>query len=468
MKNDSKYLQEFIKTEYIKPLNIPKFTFSPISKQVISRIYALLLSAETAFTNIQPNNIRFIGMYDNDTSESNESGKSYDYIPAEFQKTIQTTKMVHLHYILKIGKRSINTNIFIPEYFTSEASCTQRSWLPTGVTDSKSAADNISLKRRTYSQIKKTGDQMIYKMYIWLHIASQYANKMCSRNMNIFLYMLDCKKQLPSVDRRAVDRVHTNTAFTTACSLETDIYLFREEEWFKVFIHETFHNLGLDFSTMDQTDIENRIRQIFPIPSLSNIRVYETYCETWAELMNIMFISHWATKEQTDTNIIKKMESFIQVERTFSLFQCIKLLHHYDLTYNDIYATSLHKPASNTALKRYKENTQVFSYLVLKSILMFSLNDFLEWCMLHNKGTVEFSKTPLNMTQYYQLFEKLYIRPDLLKCIEDMTRVYNESYNKNRIVNQTPIKQGKDSLLKPAAQIKDFEYETLRFTAVEI
>ena len=100
MKNDSKYLQEFIKTEYIKPLNIQKFTFSPISKQIISRIYTLLLSAETAFTNIRPNNIRFIGMYDNDTSDSNESGKSYDYIPTEFQKTIQTTKLVHLHYIL--------------------------------------------------------------------------------------------------------------------------------------------------------------------------------------------------------------------------------------------------------------------------------------------------------------------------------------------------------------------------------
>ena len=43
-------------------------------------------------------------------------------------------------------------------------------------------------------------------------------------------------------------------------------YLYIEkEEWFKVFIHETFHSLCLDFSMITISNLNKKIKNIFPI-----------------------------------------------------------------------------------------------------------------------------------------------------------------------------------------------------------
>ena len=31
------------------------------------------------------------------------------------------------------------------------------------------------------------------------------------------------------------------------------LFIFRNEEWFKALIHETFHNMGFDFSCIDSS-----------------------------------------------------------------------------------------------------------------------------------------------------------------------------------------------------------------------
>ncbi len=53
--------------------------------------------------------------------------------------------------------------------------------------------------------------------------------------------------------------------------------IFRKKEWFKVFIHEAFHNFGLDFSNMNLSQVQQRFRQWFPISSKFNI--YEGFTE---------------------------------------------------------------------------------------------------------------------------------------------------------------------------------------------
>ena len=63
------------------------------------------------------------------------------------------------------------------------------------------------------------------------------------------------------------------------------IVIYRDEEWFKVLIHELFHNLDLDFSTMNISKIRQKLLYKFEIKSKYNI--YETYCEIWARILNI-------------------------------------------------------------------------------------------------------------------------------------------------------------------------------------
>jgi hypothetical protein len=115
----------------------------------------------------------------------------------------------------------------------------------------------------TKSRIQGFFQDAIYKIYLWLYVADKYASKHCSSTMNLHFYFTDHMKRLGSVDLEALDMIHVNTAFTTSCSNETDIYLFRREEWFKVFIHETFHNLGFDFSEMNCIDINKKLNMSY-------------------------------------------------------------------------------------------------------------------------------------------------------------------------------------------------------------
>ena len=48
----------------------------------------------------------------------------------------------------------------------------------------------------------------------------------------------------------------------------------------------------------------------------------------------------------------------------------------------------------------YKEETPLFSYYVVKSVLLFFANDFAEWTMIHNRGSFNFQKTQQNVDAY--------------------------------------------------------------------
>ena len=109
--------------------------------------------------------------------------------------------------------------------------------------------------------------QYVKMMYIWLHICGQYANKACTENLKVFLYPTPFTKKLPTSPSTTIGPEHINTAFTMACAKNGQIIIFREEEWFKVFIHETFHSYGLDFATQNHDGLKNILRGIFPINS---------------------------------------------------------------------------------------------------------------------------------------------------------------------------------------------------------
>ena len=132
----------------------------------------------------------------------------------------------------------------------------------------------------------------VYNKYVdsivmWLYILNKYASKFCAKQLDIYLYFTSLSKNLPSTDDRVLDENHANTAFTTTCPRESEIVIFRKEEWFKVLIHETFHNFGLDFSGMNTDKCTTDMLKIFPVDS--EVNLYESYAEFWAEIMNALF-----------------------------------------------------------------------------------------------------------------------------------------------------------------------------------
>lgn len=259
----------------------------------------------------------------------------------------------------------------------------------------------------------------ILKIERWLSFILSVAPAKCANSLSIFLFFTDHKKVLPKEKDALfnggdshkdsfdpVDQIHANTAFTTSCSQNNSITIFRKEEWFKVLIHESFHCLGLDFSAMDAREPDNVIRSFFPILSPDiDIRLYETYCEMWAQIINLLFLCGPATircksgkpnvtpaSRKTVRNIelgvgFRCITRLLKYERIYSVFQANKLLQHYGLVYKDVFDST----------KVYREKTQAFSYYVLKSILMWNIDGFIQWCLRNNHTpySLEFDKSKM-------------------------------------------------------------------------
>ena len=128
-------------------------------------------------------------------------------------------------------------------------------------------------------------DIYLNNIIAWLNFVSEIASPNCSKTLHIYFLFTDVKKTTPENDMEPIDSVHANTAFTTSCSLANTIFIFRREEWFKVFMHETFHSFGLDFSAHSNSESNQKILSLFPaINKQTDIRLFETYCEMWAEI----------------------------------------------------------------------------------------------------------------------------------------------------------------------------------------
>lgn len=286
---------------------------------------------------------------------------------------------------------------------------------------------SVTIKHRIYNftvvQFVKSSSEilsqeatfLLKQACAWLLVASEFAPRECSNTVNVNLYMTDAMKNLPEQMREYIDDSHVNTAFTTSCAKNTTINLFRKEEWFKVFIHETFHNLGLDFSQYAELNAAANVEILRAFRINSEVRLYETYCEMWAETINVVMRNVSKHMRMIPENVIKHIEHDLRLERAFSLFQTAKLLNHFGIKYADFI-----RPDS-AVRQKYKERTEVFSYFILKSILMYDINRFVEWCVTHNRGSLRFHNPDTNIMKYArELILSQYNRPDFLQAIENV------------------------------------------------
>jgi hypothetical protein len=283
----------------------------------------------------------------------------------------------------------------------------------------------------------------IRKILLWFLFVNEFIpSNLCSKTVDVFLYCISSKKYLPSVKLEAIDKHHVNTAFTTGCNLHTSVYIYREEEWFRALIHESFHNLGLDLLAIDDSIIEReetKIKGYFPAVSIRDLRFNETYCEMWGRILNSMIFTilypslsktNPIQKNRTRVNrakrnsfsstqilqsnrdlrtLIARWKQNIVCERVFSVVQCVKLLNHFNISYGDL--------IDRTKVSQYTEKTQGFSYFVLTSIFMVCLSDFLEFCAADENKTItlNFTKTEENLVRYTDIIKNNYSSANMIK-----------------------------------------------------
>ena len=248
----------------------------------------------------------------------------------------------------------------------------------------------------------KSDDEKIVKEYLeniifWLHVVNQYATDKCSDStLNIHLLLSDLKKVLPSGECRestcVVKNKNVNTGYSVKCR---NIVIYRKEEWMKVFIHETIHNYGLDFSFVHQEE-EETILNLFGIKKRINVRLYEAYTESWARMIHSMLLAYQDEKDNL-IDFINIADMNIRLERINGYFQTCKIIKYMEL---DQY---MNDDMNN--LHTYTEDTSNLSYYFIVCILYSDYQNYIKWCRENNKiNILQFDNSTNNQQSKFVAF----------------------------------------------------------------
>jgi hypothetical protein len=101
------------------------------------------------------------------------------------------------------------------------------------------------------------------------------------------------------------------------------------------------------------------------------------------------------------------------------------------LEYKDLYDNTDKSIRKRDA--QYKEKTNVLSYYIIKSIIMFQLDHFLKWCYVHNKGSLNFNNhnktSDEKILLYCEFIREHYKNSDYLNCLNIFEKWFQ---NKNK------------------------------------
>ena len=259
------------------------------------------------------------------------------------------------------------------------------------------------------------------RIVTWMHIANRYASNKCGKDLTVFLYLTPFKKELPKTQLDIIGQEHANTAFTYTCPNKTsEIVIFREEEWFKVFIHETFHNLSLDFSCLDVKNMCSKImKNIFPIES--DFLLFEAYTEAWSVIINTCLCTYFCFDHtKTLDPFTQTLKFLLGFECLFKIFQMNKILQFMGLDYSLLYSMSSRSKKARETL--YKEDTNIFAYHVATTILLCNYPMFIEWCDTNNMHAMLFKKTPANVESFCEFISKKHNSDYTLRVINNVDK----------------------------------------------
>jgi len=321
---------------------------------------------------------------------------SSEYVPTTIKEYIESEGKCYLQYSCRIFNRSINIYIIL--------------------------FNKISHVQSKYY------DDIVHRMLMWLRMAFLYSPAYCGKNIKIYLYWTSFQKNIPNNTIDILGAEHCNSAVTTNCSKNGIIVIYRKEEWFKVFVHETFHSLGLDFSSFPCDQLHYKLLQLFPINS--EINIYEAYSEFWATILNCLFCAYELLDNKLDDKDFLLYSDFcIQFERIFSLFQFVKILDFMGISYKHLYERNEIGDVARKYL--YKENTNVFSYYIIKNILMYNYGSFLQWCDQNNINTLRFDRYDNNLNKLYTFIQSNYKNPRFIEDYYKM-RAFSVTHRKKK------------------------------------
>jgi len=406
------FLQDFIKSNFHERTSKDVFQIPNENNPFFQRIFKDLFDAEQSWENCCHEKRYLMKIIENTNNLTR--GENYHFLLPDAKQIIENTPFWGRTYEYSIDSSHFYVHVL---FFLNE------------IEELEMIDQTI---RDEYFQ------KCFYKIYLSTFLANRYKLKRCSDQLDIYLYLTDFPKLYPiekdspmrkyknhnlsNNKKEHIDEKNVNTGFTFACipkGKRNEIYIFREEEWLKVLIHEMTHSFGLEFSTNNEIEqlAKEKIKPIYHFSRNKNqYNIFESYAEINAEIVHILMYYYTTTISISTLNPFRKgkrekslsLKELFECEIWFSLFQCAKVLFHSKI--------------DDLKMGGYTEKTNVFSYYILKSALMFSIVDLVEWYNVSNKQSLFFHRSKENIESYCDLIAKTKdndIYKEHLECMKE-------------------------------------------------
>ena len=223
----------------------------------------------------------------------------------------------------------------------------------------------------------------ITKKFLYRIFFMNYLTNKSKIDLKIWLSLV--KKELPNKNKlnnmRYLGAKEINSGCTTFTgTLPNKVSLWRQEEVRKVMIHELIHSVELEEHN-NLYDFEEFIYGHFDIRrELNNLTFFENYVELWGNIINILIIVY------DKKNNVSKLSNFLDLlerELYWVLFQVAKILVFFDYDrFEDFYFKDGIKEESKS--KKYIQKSNIFSYIVVRSLMFFNLDKFINICYKYN------------------------------------------------------------------------------------
>jgi hypothetical protein len=183
---------------------------------------------------------------------------------------------------------------------------------------------------------------------------------------DITIYYIDINKNLPKGSKNK-DNVLGKDIINSGFKFNNNIVIYRNEELFKILIHELIHYYNIDEFIKEDNKVSNYLlNNIYNINTpKKELKIYEACTEAIATMLNIIFFSEKINMDNLIHNLY--------IEIVFSLIQNSKLFKYVNIENSkDIYL-KYKKPT------KFKQNTFVFEYHYLKSKLLLNFNNLIKF-----------------------------------------------------------------------------------------
>lgn len=210
--------------------------------------------------------------------------------------------------------------------------------------------------------------------------------KIFNNQHHLRINYFDCllKKQFPTKKGEMLKEINCNSGLSYVGNYYMMVY--RREEYKRVMIHELIHSFMGDYSLID-VEYNEKLSEYFCLKNDENININETYTETLATIINLIFVSL-----ETNQNLNKMFE----IELSYSILVLTSILMHYN--YKDINELK----RENKNCKLLLQQTSVFNYYIMKPFMLININGYFD-LIKECSNDYKFSELNICLNDFYKL-----------------------------------------------------------------